>query len=229
MELGLKGRRVAILASDAGDAAQLAELRQSFATAGAVAEIVGVRSRDVSNQSASSLVERTVDTCHAADFDALVIAGGRASIGALRAESKAVHFVREFMAADKPVAAMADGVAMVAAADAATGRAVAASGQVAEDVRAAGAEVVDAGVHVDDKLITARDGRDLTSFTDTILREFANRVDEARVDQMSEQSFPASDPPPGPVAVGGGGASELLHLDPRRGSDSEQDDQAARA
>jgi hypothetical protein len=49
-----------------------------------------------------------------------------------------------------------------------------------------------------------------------IVREFANRVDEARVDQLSEQSFPASDPPPGPVAVGGEGASETLHLDPAR-------------
>jgi len=39
------------------------------------------------------------------------------------------------------------------------------------------------------------------------VKEFGNRLDEARVDEMSEQSFPASDPPPGPSAIGGEGAA----------------------
>ena len=228
MDLGLKGRHVAILASDGEEGAQLAQLRRGLAAAGAVADMIGVRTGDLRGQPGDTLVvERTFDSCHAADFDALVIPSGKTAIEALRAEPNAVHFVREFMAADKPVAAIADGVSMLVAADAASGRTVAAGAQAADDVRAAGAEVVDEAVHVDGKLITARDSRDLEEVTQAILREFANRVDEARVDQLSEQSFPASDPPPGPVAVGGEGASKDRHADPGRSRDRAPGDEAA--
>ena len=41
----------------------------------------------------------------------------------------------------------------------------------------------------------------------TIIREFASRIQEAKVDEMSEQSFPASDPPPSPTSIGGEGAA----------------------
>src|SRR5918998_4000418 len=100
----------------------------------------------------------------------------------------------------------------ILAADGVAGRSVGRAPDAAADVLGAGGEVVDAPFHVDEKLITSRGG-DLGALNAAILREFANRVDEARVDQLSEQSFPASDPPPGPSAVGGSGASETLHLD----------------
>jgi protease I len=217
MDFGLKGRHIAILAADGVDGAQLAGIRRALAGAGAVAEVLSARRGNLRVDGTDSLVvERTLDQCHSTDFDALVIPGGKAGIDALRAEPQAVQFVKEFMAADKPAAAIAEGVAMLVAADAAAGRAFAA-GALADEVRRAGGELVDAPVHVDEKLITGRDGRALDELNATILREFANRVDEARVDQLSEQSFPASDPPPGPVAVGGEGASKAQHLDPQAG------------
>lgn len=216
MDLGLKGRHVAILSAAGADGAQVVGLRQALAGAGAVADVLSVNSGTLDASATEALaVDRTVSQCHTTDFDALVIAGGRGAVDSLRSEPKAVQFVREFMAADKPVAAIAEGVALLVAADAAVGRKVAAGERLADDLRRAGAEIVDAAVHVDEKLITARDGRDLEALNTTMLREFANRVDESRVDQLSEQSFPASDPPPGPVAVGGEGASKTLHLDPR--------------
>src|SRR5918998_1711771 len=92
----------------------------------------------------------------------------------------------------------------ILAADGVAGRSVTTAPDAAADVLGAGGEVVDAPFHVDEKLITSRGG-DLGALNAAILREFANRVDEARVDQLSEQSFPASDPPPGPSAVGGSG------------------------
>ena len=128
------------------------------------------------------------------------------------------------MATDKPVAAVADGVLLLVAADTVAGRAVAGASELEREVEGAGGELVEAPLHIDEKLITSR-GADLDALSDALVREFANRVDEARVDQLSEQSFPASDPPPGPVAVGGEGASTALHLDPRaseRGRQSEE-------
>jgi protease I len=216
MELGLKGRRVAILTADGVDAAQIAGPRKTFGDGGVVAEVLASRSGEVRTAAGDAVVvDRTLDVCHASDFDALVIPGGRRALETLRGEGRAIQLVKEFMAADKPVAAIGEGVALLVAADTVAGRSIAATPELAEDVRRAGGEIVDADMHVDEKLISSRGTGDLEDLNAAILREFANRVDEARVDQLSEQSFPASDPPPGPVAVGGEGASKGLHLDPR--------------
>jgi protease I len=66
---------------------------------------------------------------------------------------------------------------------------------------------VDESVRIDDKLITSRKPEDLPRFCAAIVKEFAQRFDDMRVDSTSEQSFPASDPPPGPSAIGGEGAA----------------------
>jgi protease I len=217
MEFGLKGRHVAILSADGVDAAQLNSPRKALTDAGVVADVVAARSGAIRTAGGESIaVDRTFDVCHASDYDALVIPGGARSAEALREDKGALQFVREFMVADKPVAAIGEGVRLLVAADAVAGRAVAGEGILGDDVTRAGGQLVDAPLHVDERLITSRRGGDLNVLNAAILREFANRVDEARVDQLSEQSFPASDPPPGPVAVGGGGASTELHLDPRR-------------
>jgi protease I len=216
MQFGLKGRHVAILAADGIDETQLGGPRKVLANAGAVADVLAARDGEVRGAAGEAVaVDRTFEACRAADYDALVIPGGRQALDALMHETRAVQLVKEFMAADKPVAAVSDGVRLLIAADTVAGRAIAATPELADEVRDAGGELVDASVHVDEKLITARGDRNIGAFNDVIVREFANRVDEARVDEVSEQSFPASDPPPGPVAVGGEGASTTLHLDAR--------------
>ncbi|MFN2567838.1 MAG: DJ-1/PfpI family protein [Gemmatimonadaceae bacterium] len=217
MKFGLKGRHVAILAADGVDGAQVGGARTALSEAGVVADVLATRGGEVTAAAGDAVgVDRTFDVCHSADYDALVIPGGQAAVDALRREGRALQFVREFMAADKPVAAIGDGVRMLVAADAVAGRSVAAPRELADAVREAGGELVDRPLYVDEKLITARGEGDLSELNTAIVREFSNRVDEARVDQLSEQSFPASDPPPGPVAVGGEGASTSLHLDPNR-------------
>ena len=215
MDFGLKGRHAAILAADGVDESQLQAPRKALTDAGMAADVVAARSGEIRSATGNAIpVDRTFDVCHAADYDALVIPGGGAAAEALASEQRALQFVREFMAADKPVAAIADGVRLLVAADTVAGRTVAGGSGLAPAVEGAGGELVDEALHIDEKLITSGGG-ELDALSAAIVREFANRVDEARVDQLSEQSFPASDPPPGPMAVGGEGASTALHLDPR--------------
>jgi protease I len=209
MEFGLKGRHIAILGTDGVDGAQLGARRKAFVGAGAIADVLAPHSGEIrSADGAGVAVNQTLDVCRAADYDALVIPGGRQAMDALRHEPRAVQLVREFMAADKPVAAIGDGVRLLIAADALAGRTVAAAPELADEVRGAGGQPSDEQVSVDEKLVTGRAGDESTRLDAVILREFANRLDEARVDELSEQSFPASDPPPGPLAVGGEGASK---------------------
>jgi len=92
-------------------------------------------------------------------------------------------------------------------AGAVAGRTVTSWPSLKTDIRNAGGNWVDQPVAIDDRLITSRKPADIPAFSAAIVKQFANRIDEARVDEMSEQSFPASDPPPGPSSIGGEGAA----------------------
>jgi protease I len=111
------------------------------------------------------------------------------------------------MLADKPVASICHGPWMLVEAGAVAGRTLTSWPSLQTDIRNAGGEWVDEVVRVDDRLITSRKPEDLPRFCATIVREFGQTLAEARIDSVSEQSFPASDPPPGPSAIGGEGAA----------------------
>jgi protease I len=208
MEQGLKGKRVAILAGDDVEGRELSEPREALEAAGATTKVVSPKPGPLRAKGGEQIeVDCTLDACKASEFDALLLPGGRGAT-ALAKEQGAVQLVREFMLADKPVAAICHGAALLVAADAVAGRKLTSAPDLQKTVVDAGGEWDDTPVKIDDRLITSRGPNDLPHFTRAIVKEFANRLDEARVDQMSEQSFPASDPPPGPSAIGGAGAAE---------------------
>lgn len=212
MNLGLKGRRVAILATDGVEQVELEEPRRALDAAGAVTHLISpkqdsVQAMNHDEKGARIPVDRMLSDVRPADYDALVLPGGVANPDQLRTDEKAVQFVREFMLSDKPVAAICHGAWMLVEAGAVQGRVLTSWPSLKTDIRNAGGEWVDEAVRVDDKLITSRKPADLPRFCATIVKEFAKHIDDARIDSVSEQSFPASDPPPGPSAIGGEGAA----------------------
>ena len=60
---------------------------------------------------------------------------------------------------------------------------------------------MDRPVEIDQHLVTSRKPDDLPAFCAKLLELFPAAIDERRLDTVVEQSFPASDPPPGPGAV----------------------------
>jgi protease I len=137
-----------------------------------------------------------------ADFNALVLPGGVASPDRLRMDQRAVAIVKEFLEADKPVAAICHGPWLLVEADAVKGRTLTSWPSLKTDIRNAGGTWVDKQVQVDQKLITSRKPDDLPMFCARIVADFAAAIREDKIDVALEQSFPASDPPPGPVSVG---------------------------
>ncbi|TCO81182.1 protease I [Plasticicumulans lactativorans] len=90
-------------------------------------------------------------------YDALVIAGGRAP-EYLRLNPAVLALVRDFAAADKPIAAICHGAQLLAAAGVIAGRRVSAYPACAPEVRLAGAEYADIaidGAVTDGRLVTA--------------------------------------------------------------------------
>jgi protease I len=212
MEFGLKGRKVAILATDGVEQVELTEPRKALDAAGAVTHLISPKEGAIQGMNHDAKgemlpVDRALSQVHASEYDALLLPGGVANPDALRIEPAAVQFVREFMLAEKPVAAICHGPWLLVEAAAVTGRTLTSWPSLKTDIRNAGGRWVDQPVVVDDRLITSRKPSDIPAFSAAIVKEFGNRIDEARADELSEQSFPASDPPPGPSAIGGEGAA----------------------
>jgi protease I len=215
MEFGLKGHKVAILATDGVEQVELEQPRKALNGAGAITQLIApeddsIQAMNHDEKGARIPVDRTLDQVRAAEFDALLIPGGVANPDRLRMNEKAVQFVREFMLSEKPVAAICHGAWMLVEADAVAGRRLTSWPSLKTDIRNAGGEWVDEEVTVDHRLVTSRRPSDIPAFSAAIIREFANGLEDARVDELSEQSFPASDPPPSPTAIGGDGA----HISP---------------
>ncbi len=92
-----------------------------------------------------------------ADYDALVIPGGRAP-EYLRLDPKVLAMVRHFFETNKPVAAICHGAQLLAAAGVLDGRACSAYPACAPEVKAAGGEYAEIEVteaHTDGNLVTA--------------------------------------------------------------------------
>ena len=212
MELGLKGHKVAILATDGVEQVELVEPRKALDAAGAVTHLISPKEgaiQGVNHDEKGDMlkVDRPLSEVRASEYDALLLPGGVANPDALRMVPAAVQFVREFMLSEKPVAAICHGPWLLVEAGAVSGRTLTSWPSIKTDIRNAGGEWVDQPVAIDDRLITSRKPSDIPAFSAAIVKQYANRIDEARVDELSEQSFPASDPPPGPSSIGGEGAA----------------------
>lgn len=99
----------------------------------------------------------TFDAVTPSDYDALVIAGGRAP-EYLRLDPRVIKAVQHFAKANKPIAAVCHGAQILAAADVIRGRKVSAYPACAPEVRLAGAEYAEIGIDqavTDGNLVTA--------------------------------------------------------------------------
>lgn len=99
----------------------------------------------------------TFEDVKAADYDALVIPGGRAP-EYLRLDERVLAMVRHFAEADKPIAAICHGIQILTAAGVVRGKTCTAYPAVAPEVESSGGTWIDIAVdraHVDGNLVTA--------------------------------------------------------------------------
>ncbi|MCY7283982.1 MAG: catalase, partial [Cyanobacteria bacterium CAN_BIN43] len=113
-----KGRKVAILAAAGVDGAQLVALKQALKEAKVEVEVVskfGGTIKTVEGQEVG--VDKTFLTAASVMFDAIYVPGGKASIEALKMTGDALTFINEAFKHCKPIAATAEGVDLLQAAD----------------------------------------------------------------------------------------------------------------
>lgn len=203
----LKGRKVAFLATDGVEQVELTAPWNALKQAGAEVKLVSDKPGEIQavnhdQKSERFGVDAVVSQVTARDFDALVLPGGVANPDKLRTNEDAVKFVRDFMEADKPVAAICHAPWLLVEADAVRGRTITSWPSLETDVKNAGGAWVDKQVQLDQKLLTSRKPEDLPAFCAQLVELLSTAIEERRLDKMVEQSFPASDPLPGPIALG---------------------------
>jgi len=114
-------------------------------------------------------VDVPVSSAQLDDYAALVLPGGVANPDALRTDSDAVSFVRDFVASGKPVAAICHAPWTLIEADVVKDRRLASWPSLQTDIRNAGGEWVDDKVVTDGNLITSRKPADIPAFNNALL------------------------------------------------------------
>lgn len=200
MQGSLQGKKIAFLAADGVNEAELTQPREAFERAGAEVHLLSIKEGEIQSMNGMDKgktyrVDRVVESASSSDYVGLVLPGGVASPDKLRMNEGAVRFVREFFFADKPVAAICHALWLLVEADVVRGRTVTSYPSLRTDIKNAGGTWVDQMVQVDQQLVTSRNVPDLPAFNEKSVQVFSRALQQATLDEMGEASFPASDPP----------------------------------
>lgn len=174
----LDGMKVAILAAEGFEQAELLEPRKALDDAGAQTQVVSPAKGEVQGwkhfeKSVKVRVDVPLENADADDFDALLLPGGVANPDQLRTMPKAVEFVRKFFDAGKPVAAICHAPWTLIEAGVVKGRTITSWPSLKTDLANAGAKWVDQEVVADNGLVTSRKPADIPAFNRKMIEEFA--------------------------------------------------------
>ena len=173
----ITGKRIAVLATDGVEQIELTEPVRALKQAQAHVTVIAPKAGSIQGMNHHEKAERLpVDESLAAvkpeQFDGLVLPGGVGNPDTLRMDPQAVAFVRHFVEAHKPIAAICHGPWTLIEADGVRGHRVTSWPSLRTDLRNAGAQWEDNSVVVDGDLVTSRKPDDLPDFCREMLRLF---------------------------------------------------------
>jgi protease I len=174
--MDLKGKKIAILATNGFEQAELEVPRDRLKKAGANVEVVSlaageIKGWDVKDWGRPVKVDQTLDQISASDYDAVVLPGGQINPDLLRVEPKALKFIKDIFDAKKIVAAVCHAPWLLIETGIAKGRKMTSYKSIKTDVANAGAKWEDSEVVVDQGVITSRNPGDLEAFSAKIIEE----------------------------------------------------------
>jgi protease I len=180
----LKDKKIAFLAADGVEQAELEQPREAVENAGATVELLSLEDGEIQamnsdiNPADTFPVDKKVADASPDDYDGLVLPGGAVNPDNLRVDEDAIRFVQEIFKAGKPVGAICHAPWTLVEADLVRGRTLTSYPSIRTDIRNAGGNVVDEEVVVDQGLVTSRNPDDLPAFCDKIVEEFAEGAHE---------------------------------------------------
>ena len=166
----LSGKKIAIIATDFFEEAELVKPRDALREAGAEVKVYSTGTDPIQAVEGDTTatqkvdVDGTLDDLDVSALDAVIVPGGTINADHIRVEERAQDIVRQAMADELPLAVICHGPWLLVSAGLAKGRRLTSYPSLADDVRNAGGTWVDEEVVVDGTLITSRDPDDLPAF-----------------------------------------------------------------
>jgi protease I len=171
----LTGKKVAIVATDYFEEAELTEPMKALKEAGAIVEIIAPKSGEIKgvqhvDPGQSVKVDKTLDEADPNDYDGAVFPGGAINADSLRMEPKARDFITKIMnEQNKLTAVICHAPWLLSSAGLARGKKLTSFYTIQDDMRNAGANWVDEECVVDGNLITSRKPDDIPAFNKALI------------------------------------------------------------
>lgn len=189
----LRNKRVAALVDNGFEQSELLEPKQALENAGARVDVVSPQKSTVKGWNHTDwgkdvTVDVQLDGANANDYDAILLPGGVMNPDKLRGNQKAVQFVKSFVDAKKPIAAICHGPWTLIETGIVRGRKMTSWPSLQTDLKNAGANWVDQECVVDNGLVTSRKPDDIPAFNKKMIEEFA----EGRHDRQGQREMVSS-------------------------------------
>ena len=180
MANSLDGLKVAVLAVDGFEQAELVEPKRALAEAGATVHVISEKPGKIQgfkhvDKGDTVDVDVTFDKATADDYDAVVLPGGVVNGDAIRLLPQAQAFVKAADNAKKPIAVICHGGWLPVSAGIIKGRTLTSWPSLQDDIRNAGGMWVDREVVEDNNLISSRKPDDIPAFNKALIGQLSKR------------------------------------------------------
>jgi protease I len=177
-EKKLSHMRVAILASDGFEQAELEKPRKALEEAGAKTFVIAPKSGKIQGfehdeKGDKVSVDMTLDKAQPNDFDAVLLPGGALNADFLRAEKKAQDFIRSIDQAKKPIAVICHAPWLLVSAGLVKGRTMTSYHTIQDDIRNAGGSWKNEEVIRDGNWVSSRQPTDIPAFNREMIALFS--------------------------------------------------------
>lgn len=177
-ENSLAGMRVAIIATDLFEQAELLEPKKALEHAGAKVTVISPKQGEIQGvqhdkKDQKVQVDLALEQANPADFDAVMLPGGAMNADALRVERKAQEFVQNTERAGKPIAVICHGSWLLVSAALVRGRKMTSYHTIQDDLKNAGAEWLDETVIRDKNWVSSRKPDDIPAFNRQMISVFS--------------------------------------------------------
>lgn len=188
MPNNLKGKTVAILATDGFEQSELLKPREALEEAGARTQVVSptenkIKGWDEKDWGKKVDVDVELKSADASRYDALLLPGGVMNPDKLRMNPDAVAFVKSFLDHGKPVAAICHGPWMLVETGAVRGRTVTSWPSLKTDIKNAGGNWVDQEVVESNGVVTSRKPDDIPAFNRQMIALFSKGVGQSKASE----------------------------------------------
>ena len=178
MPLNLADKNVAILADDGFNEHQMTDIQRALTKVRARIKIVAPESAVVNGWQGEGWghhfhVDAPIFEALGSDFDMLVLPGGTRSYDKLKANPHTKRIVNHFLEAGKPIAAISEGVGLLALSAKIAGHTVAAPAELADMLKAADVTVSEDAQEIDQNILSSN-GEDLTAWVAEAVEFFSD-------------------------------------------------------